>query len=67
MVPLHPILISILFHHYKELKQCMSEVAQIGDTAKLEEKMLTEWGYCTIEPNNWHSLKSKAKMESVMK
>lgn len=39
LVPLHPIIISILFHHYKELKQCMSEVAQIGGTAKLEGKM----------------------------
>jgi hypothetical protein len=29
LVPLHPIIISILFHHYKELKECISEVAQI--------------------------------------
>ena len=27
--PLHPIIISILFHHYKELLQCISEVEQI--------------------------------------
>jgi hypothetical protein len=25
-VPLHPIMISILFHHYKELKECMEDV-----------------------------------------
>jgi hypothetical protein len=29
LVPLHPIVMSILFHHYKELKECMSEVEQI--------------------------------------
>jgi hypothetical protein len=29
LIPLHPIIISILFHHYKELKECISEVEQI--------------------------------------
>ena len=29
LVPLHPIIISILFHHYRELKECISEVDQI--------------------------------------
>ncbi len=29
LVPLHPIIISILFQHYKELKECISEVDQI--------------------------------------
>src|ERR671914_1516272 len=29
MVPLHPIIISILFHHYEELKKCISEIEQI--------------------------------------
>jgi hypothetical protein len=29
LIPLHPIVISILFHHYKELKECISEVEQI--------------------------------------
>lgn len=29
LVPLHPIIISILFHHYKELKDCLSEVERI--------------------------------------
>jgi hypothetical protein len=30
LVPLQPIIISILFHHYKELKECISEVKQIA-------------------------------------
>ncbi|HJU34045.1 MAG TPA: hypothetical protein VJ695_02880 [Nitrososphaera sp.] len=30
LVPLHPIVISILFHHYKELKQCIMEVEQMA-------------------------------------
>ena len=29
LIPLHPIVISILFHHYKELKECISEVEQM--------------------------------------
>jgi hypothetical protein len=51
LVPLHPIIISILFHHYKELNQLVSEVEQTeaevnnsrkrsgrGSTIKEEEK-----------------------------
>jgi hypothetical protein len=26
LVPLHPIIMSILFHHYKEMKECMAQV-----------------------------------------
>ncbi len=29
LVPFHPIAISILFHHYKELKECISKVEQM--------------------------------------
>ena len=29
LVPLHPVIISILFYHYKELKECIAEVEQI--------------------------------------
>src|SRR5215217_1614089 len=32
LVPLHPIIMSILFHHYKELTQLFSEVEQIEMT-----------------------------------
>ena len=38
-MPFHLIIISILFHHYKDLKECISEAEQIGGTATLEEKM----------------------------
>jgi hypothetical protein len=32
LVPLHPIVISILFHHHKELKECMRHAEEIrGD------------------------------------
>jgi hypothetical protein len=31
LVPLHPIIMSILFHHYKELKQGISEVERIEE------------------------------------
>ena len=29
LVPLHPIVISVLFHHYKELKECVHEFEQL--------------------------------------
>jgi hypothetical protein len=29
LVPLHPIVMSILYHHYKELKECIKQVEQI--------------------------------------
>ncbi len=45
LVPLHPIIISILFQHYKELKECISEIDQIEDqvnsSKKKEEERLT--------------------------
>ena len=31
LVSLHPIIISILFHHYKELKECISAVNEIEE------------------------------------
>jgi hypothetical protein len=33
LVPLHPIIISILFHHYKELKECINQVEEVEDEA----------------------------------
>ena len=52
LVPLHPIIISILFHHYKELLECLSEVEQMeakvnngkkkGSTEE-EEKLQVEY------------------------
>jgi hypothetical protein len=36
LVPLHPIIVSNLFHHYKELKECICEVEQIE--AKVNNK-----------------------------
>jgi hypothetical protein len=32
LVPLHPIMISILFHHYKQLKECMAQIEQMRST-----------------------------------
>src|SRR5215212_9407928 len=39
LVPLHPIIMSILFHHYKELIQLVSEVESMeADTANSSKK-----------------------------
>jgi hypothetical protein len=40
LVPLHPIIMSILFHHYKELKQCIKEVEQMEATTAMTQKKL---------------------------
>jgi hypothetical protein len=39
-VRLHPILMSILFHHYKQLKEYIKQVEQIDTRVKEEEKDL---------------------------
>lgn len=31
LLPLHPIIMSILFHHYRELKECVREVEEIRE------------------------------------
>jgi hypothetical protein len=50
LVPLHPIVMSILLHHYKDLKECISEVEQIEVTANNSRKK-REW-------TNFHHIKN---------
>jgi hypothetical protein len=38
LVPLHPIVMSILFHHYKELNQCIKEVEQTEEARASSKK-----------------------------
>jgi hypothetical protein len=38
LVPLHPIIMSILFHHYKELTECIKEVERIEEDRVNEKK-----------------------------
>ncbi len=42
LVPLQPIVMSILFHHYKELKKCMEDVKQLeeGVSSKAKRELL---------------------------
>jgi hypothetical protein len=42
LVPFHPIVISILFHHYKELKECIKQTERIiiGGTTMVKVKDL---------------------------
>ena len=44
LVPLHPIVISIMFHHYKELKECISEVERIDARVNNSKKKRGEGG-----------------------
>lgn len=41
LVPLQPIIISILFHYYKELKECKTEAEHIEGAASYESRILT--------------------------
>jgi len=38
-MPLHPIIMSILFHHYKELKECISEVEMKENRVNSKKKV----------------------------
>ena len=40
LVPLHPIIMSILFHHYKELTEIISEVEQMKEATVNSKKRL---------------------------
>jgi hypothetical protein len=48
LVPLHPIIISILFHHYEELKKCISEIEQIDDTRATDSSSGKKIDWSTI-------------------
>jgi hypothetical protein len=62
LVPLHPIIMSILFHHYKELTQLLSEVEQIEMTrvksSKKKKELTIEGGGGGGGGEEW-SLQSK--------
>jgi hypothetical protein len=49
LVPMQPIIISILFHHYKELKEWLSEVEQIR---KEELRSMNESKACLKRKKN---------------
>jgi hypothetical protein len=41
-IRLHPILISILFHHYKQLTECVAHVEQMEARINIKKKGLTK-------------------------
>jgi hypothetical protein len=48
LVPLHPIIISILFHHYEELKKCISEIEQIDASRAMDRSSGKKIDWLTI-------------------
>jgi hypothetical protein len=58
LVPLHPIIISILFHHYKELKECISEVEQI-----IEEE--ASGANYSVKQKDWLKITKEEQKEKV--
>ena len=49
LVPLHPIIISILFYHYKELKECIAEVKVIEEGHVNHRKKVEEEAWLTVK------------------
>jgi hypothetical protein len=52
LVPLQPIIISILFHHYKELKECIAEVEQIKEASRATN-------YSSNKKIDWFTIKEE--------
>ncbi|HZA61829.1 MAG TPA: hypothetical protein VE573_03060 [Nitrososphaeraceae archaeon] len=52
LVPLHPIIISILFHHYEELKKCISEIEQIDASRATDSSSGKKIDWLTIREEN---------------
>jgi hypothetical protein len=38
LVPLHPILISILFHHHKQLNECVAQIKEMNTKVRRLQK-----------------------------
>ena len=63
LVPLHPIIISILFHHYIELKECISEVEQLMESqVNYSKKIEKEW--LTVEEEEEEQETQEQKKEN---
>src|SRR5215211_7695192 len=60
LVPLHPIIMSILFHHYKELIQLVSEVEQMEEVRPKSEK---RWAIKEEEGDKQEASKTTQKMK----
>ena len=58
LVPVHPIIISILFHHYKELIECISEVEQI-----IEEE--ASGANYSVKQKDWLKITEEERKEKV--
>jgi hypothetical protein len=52
LVPRHPIIISILFHHYKELKKCISEIEQIDASRATDSSSGKKIDWLTMREEN---------------
>jgi hypothetical protein len=59
LVPFQPIAISILFHHYKELKECISEVEQIEGVSSRDTDS-------NSGKKEWLMIKEEEKLELYM-
>jgi hypothetical protein len=61
LVPFQPIAISILFHHYKELKECISEVERIEEEPTSSRDTDSNSG-----KEEWLTIKEEEKLELHM-
>ena len=61
LVPLHPIIISILFHHYEELKKCISEIEQIEEASRAADSSRSD----SIKKIDWLTIREEKVEEKV--
>ena len=64
LVPLHPIVMSILFHHYKELNQCIKEVEQIEEARASRKKKRRKGLTKREEENEEQQAKEESPLQS---
>ena len=65
LVPLQPIIISILFHHYKELKECISEVEQIEARSRAIDSSTKKIDWWTIREEKGAEEQEEQKEEML--
>jgi hypothetical protein len=63
LVPLHPIFISILFHHYKQLKECIAQVEQMSSNV---EGLQKAYSLQQLKLSDFQSLGGDAEIKKAL-
>jgi hypothetical protein len=66
LVPLHPIIMSILFHYYKELKECISEVERVEEASRATDSKKKDWLTKEKEEEEKHEQKEEVPATTTL-